>query len=123
MFYNDNPLHSARSLPLISMRDSDGFHVLMHAVRSGQKALTARIIGMCSDAEINAKNNDDWNTLAFAAQNSCEQTIGLLLARGARVNECLSGGQLAIGIGCQNNFSLNCCELLLRAGTVLTLCK
>lgn len=102
---------------LMSMFDPDGMSVLMHAVRSGHIILVERILAMCTTEDLDAINNDRWTALAFAAQLGCEKILSLLLTKTNNVNLVLSGGQIAIGIGCQNNFSLKCCEILLNAGS------
>jgi ankyrin repeat protein len=102
---------------LIPIKDSDGMTVLMHAVRGGHQSLVERIVDMCTVDDVDTLNNDGWTALAFASQLGCENILAKLLTKTQNVNQVLSGGQIAIGIGLQNNFSLRCCEMLLAAGS------
>jgi len=118
---------SKRPLPLLLMQDCDGLTALMHACRSGQRLIIASIKAQVTTKEFNQligmMNNDQWTALAFAAQFGCVEIIQALLDGvddvKQLVNMSLSGGQVALGIGLQNNCSLACCKLLIDAGTNL----
>lgn len=105
------------SQKLLKTKDSDGMSPLMHAIRGCHLEIVSQILTDSDTADVNAHNNYNWSSLGIAAQTGNAEIISCLLEKGAKVNSELDGGHIAIGIGCQNQFSTDCCKLLLDAGS------
>ena len=118
--YNEKSSNPAPQL--LRRRDAHGLTPLMHAAKAGQKIIVNKIIEdedsypSGEGSLLDELNDDRWNALAFSCQSGCNVILDLLLTKGADPNIILNGGLNALGIGCQNNFSLACCERLIAAG-------
>lgn len=106
-----------QSKRLLKLKDSDGMSPLMHAIRGCHLEIIDIILAASDASDVNDMNNYHWTCLGIAAQTGNDVIVKRLLDHGAQVNIPLDGGQIAIGIGCQNQFSAECCKLLLDSGS------
>lgn len=63
----------------------------------------------------NAKDDDGWTALMYAAYNGNEKVVKTLIKHGADVNAKTSGGKTALGLA-QSALKMNICKLLQKAG-------